>query len=255
MKSTYLTLLLLVGLSALAQEPNNPEKVQANDSIKTKVTTLDEVTIAQKRKYIKVESDKTTVSIKDNPMVSSGSSLDAIKKLPGVITSPTGEISLNGRGVRIFIDGAPTSLAGTDLQNYLSSLPANAIEKVELIYNPGASYDANASGSIINIVTNAKRKAGINASININYNFNKYQKPSPQVLVNGKSGKLSWQTMTGYNYIEGENRRRITQTFTAFTPDKFLDQENFGVNIYRNFYFRGGTNYRFNERSNLLFNY
>lgn len=255
MKSTYFSLLLVVGFSAFAQEPNNPEKSQANDSIKTKVTTLDEVTIAQKRKYIKVESDKTTVSIKDNPMVSSGSSLDAIKKLPGVITSPTGEISLNGRGVRIFIDGAPTSLAGTDLQNYLSSLPANAIEKVELIYNPGASYDANASGSIINIVTNAKRKAGINASFNINYNFNKYQKPSPQVLVNGKSGKLSWQTMTGYNYIEGENRRRITQTFTAFTPDKFLDQENFGVNIYRNFYFRGGTNYRFNERSNLLFNY
>jgi outer membrane receptor protein involved in Fe transport len=226
-----------------------PEKKK--DTIKT----LDEVSIIKQKKYIKVDSDKTTVAIKDNPMVSTGNSLDAIKKLPGVITSPTGDITLNGKGVSIYFDGAPSSLSGTDLQNYLSSLPANAIEKVELIYNPGASYDANASGSIINIITNAKRKAGVNASFNINYNFNRYQKPSPQVLLNGKTGKLSWQTMTGYNYIDSENRTTTQQNFTAFNPIKKLNQENFGVNTYRNFYFRGGTNYRFNDRSNLLFNY
>lgn len=257
MKLVFLPIMALLCGTAWAQEQTsqNEKSTKVSDTTKTKVTTLDEVTIAQKRKYIKVESDKTTVSIKDNPMVSTGSSLDAIKKLPGVITSPTGEITLNGRGVRIYIDGAPSSLSGTDLQNYLSSLPANAIEKVELIYNPGASYDANSSGSIINIITNAKRRAGVNASFNINYNFNKYQKPSPQILVNGKSGKLSWQTMTGFNYIDSENRRKTNQTFTAFTPDKQLDQENFSQNTYRNVYFRGGTNYRFNDKSNLLFNY
>ena len=79
-------------------------------------------------------------------MLNSGSSLEAVKKLPGVITSPTGSITLNSKNVAIYIDGAPSSLSGTDLQNYLSTLPANAIEKVELIYNPGASFDANASG-------------------------------------------------------------------------------------------------------------
>lgn len=141
-------------------------------------------------------------------MLNSGNSLEAIKRLPGVITSPTGGLTLNGKGVTIYIDGAPSTLNGTDLQNYLSSLPANAIEKVELIYNPGAAYDANASGSIINIITSSKRLKGVNANFNINYNFNKYQKPSPQILLNGKEKNFSWQTMLGYNYIDSENRSK-----------------------------------------------
>jgi hypothetical protein len=202
-----------------------------------------------------VESDKTIVSVKDNGMLNSGNSLEAIKRLPGVITSPTGGLTLNGKGVTIYIDGAPSTLNGTDLQNYLSSLPANAIEKVELIYNPGAAYDANASGSIINIITSSKRLKGVNANFNINYNFNKYQKPSPQILLNGKEKNFSWQTMLGYNYIDSENRSKNSQTFTSFAPDKNLFQENFTVNTNRNLYFRLGTNYKLSSKSNLLFNY
>ena len=188
-------------------------------------------------------------------MLNSGNSLEAIKRLPGVITSPTGGLTLNGKGVTIYIDGAPSTLNGTDLQNYLSSLPANAIEKVELIYNPGAAYDANASGSIINIITSSKRLKGINANFNINYNFNKYQKPSPQILLNGKEKNFSWQTMLGYNYIDSENRSKNSQIFTSFAPDKNLFQENFTVNTNRNLYFRLGTNYKLSSKSNLLFNY
>jgi len=172
-----------------------------------------------------------------------------------VITSPTGSITLNSKGVTIYIDGAPSSLNGTDLQNYLATLPANAIEKVELIYNPGASYDANSSGSIINIITSTKRKKGINASFNINYNFNKYQKPSPQFLLNGKVKDLSWQTMIGYNYIDGENKTQNDQNFTSFTPNEHLLQKNLSLMTNRNFYLRIGTNYKLSEKSNLLLNY
>lgn len=252
MKSTITALVLLVTGAFYAQENQEQKKL---DSIKKNDILLDEVKVAQKKKYIKVESDKTTISVKDNAMLNGGNSLEAVKKLPGVITSPTGSITLNGRGVAIYIDGAPSSLSGTDLQNYLNSLPANAIEKVELIYNPGASYDANASGSIINIITSTKRLKGINASFNINYNFNKYQKPSPQILLNGKEKNLSWQAMIGYNYIDGESSTTTDQTFTAFNPDKYLNQENFTVSTNRNFYTRIGTNYRLSQKSNLLFNY
>jgi hypothetical protein len=225
-------------------------------TLRLKSTELSEVTVyASQKQYIKVEADKTTVNVKDNALLNSGSSYDAVKRLPGVISSPTGSLSLNGRGVRIYIDGAPSTLSGTDLQNYLSSLPANAIEKVELIYNPGASFDANSSGSVINIVTSSKRLKGINASFNINYNFNQYQKPSPQILLNGKEKDLSWQTMIGFNYIEGENNTSTDQTFTSFDPDEVLRQRNLTVSINRNVYFRLGTNYRLSKKSNLLFNY
>lgn len=253
MKSKLITLVLLAMSFTFAQE--KPQEQKATDSVKKDNILLKEVVVNQKKKFIKVDSDKTTVAVKDNAMLNSGSSLEAVKKLPGVITSPTGSITLNGKGVAIYIDNAPSSLTGTDLQNYLNSLPANAIEKVELIYNPGASYDANASGSIINIITSTKRMKGVNASFNINYNFNKYQKPSPQILLNGKEKNLSWQTMIGYNYIDGENRTITDQTFTAFNPNKKLLQENFSQSTNRNFYARFGTNYRLSQKSNLLFNY
>lgn len=248
MKSFFMAALSLAATTVFAQETKTE-----NDTIKPK--ELKEVTITQQKKFIKVESDKTTVSVKDNAMLSTGNAYDAVKKMPGVIASPTGGLSLNGKGVVIYIDGAPSTLSGSDLENYLSSLPANAIEKAELIYNPGAAFDANASGSIINLVTSTKRLKGINASFNINYNFNKYQKPSPQILLNGKEKNLSWQTMIGYNYIEWEQQSNNGQTFTSFDPDKFIDQNRLNVNTNRNFYARVGTNYRLSEKSNLLFNY
>lgn len=253
MKIILSFLSLFVASVAFAQDVKTQQ-----DSITSakKTEELKEVTVfGNKKQFLKVESDKTIVSVKDNGMLNSGNSLEAIKRLPGVITSPTGGLTLNGKGVTIYIDGAPSTLNGTDLQNYLSSLPANAIEKVELIYNPGAAYDANASGSIINIITSSKRLKGVNANFNINYNFNKYQKPSPQILLNGKEKNFSWQTMLGYNYIDSENRSKNRQTFTSFAPDKNLFQENFAVNTNRNLYFRLGTNYKLSSKSNLLFNY
>jgi hypothetical protein len=262
MKSLFITVLFLLTHALLAQEikstTENPKNKVVSDSIasKEKSKSLDEVTVyGNKKQFLKIESDKTIVSVKDNPMLSTGNAYDAVKKLPGVIATPTGGLTLNGKGISIYIDGAPSTLSGADLENYLSSLPASAIEKVELIYNPGAAFDANSSGSIINIITSSKRLKGVNASFNINYNFNKYQKPSPQVLLNGKVKKLSWQTMVGYNYIDSDSRMINNQTFTAFSPEKKLIQENFSVNTNRNFYFRVGTNYKVSEKSNLLFNY
>ena len=250
MKSLLFSLLILISTSLFAQN----EVVK--DSVKSKTNELNEVQVyGNKKQFLKIESDKTTVSVKDNPMLSTGNAYEAVKKLPGVIASPTGGLSLNGRGVSIFIDGSPSTLSGSDLENYLSSLPASAIEKVELIYNPGAAFDANASGSIINIITSSKRLKGINASFNMNYNFNKYQKPSPQILLNGKEKNLSWQTMLGYNYIDQEERSINGQTFTWFNPDKNILQDKLTVSTNRNLYFRLGTNYKLNSKSNLLFNY
>jgi hypothetical protein len=252
MKSLSIALCLLASAFTFAQEtPKTEDKKPSENPNELKEVTL----YGNKKQYLKVESDKTTISVRDNPMLNSGSSLEAVKKIPGVITSPTGTITLNSRGVTIYIDGAPSTLSGNDLQNYLSTLPANAIEKVELIYNPGASFDADASGSIINIVTSTKRKKGLNASVNMNYNFNQYQKPSPQILLNGKVKELSWQTMIGYNYIDSENNSSNDQIFTSFSPNERLFQKNFAQSTNRNFYWRTGTNYKLNEKSNLLFNY
>jgi len=71
---------------------------------------------------------------------------------------------------------------------------------------------------------------GVNASFNINYNFNKYQKTKPADSFKRKKKKeLSWQTMLGYNYIDSEQKTSNLQEFTAFNPMQYLKQENFTV--------------------------
>lgn len=233
------------------QKTINLEPIQLSE----KVGQLEEIVVYDRKKYIKVDSDKTTISVKDNPLISSGTALDAIKKMPGVVASPTGGFTLNGKQISIYIDDSPNSLSGQDLQNYLSSLPAKAIDNIELIYNPGAAFEANSSGSIINLLTSTVRLKGINASFNINYNFNKYQKPSPQILLNGKEKNLSWQTMMGYNYIEAEEVTNNEQTFTSFNPNKNILQQRMSLTTNRNLYTRIGTNYKLTSKSNILLNY
>jgi len=237
-------------------ESNKNKIVLSNLNLKEKINSLNEVVIyANKRQFIKVESDKTIVNIKDNAMLNTGNVYEALKRLPGIMSSPTKSLSLNGKVVTVYIDGSPSTLNGIDLENYLSSLPANAIEKVELVYNPAAAYEANSSGSVINIITSSKQMKGINTSFNMNYNFNKYQKPSPQILLNGKEKNLSWQTILGYNYTESDEKISTALKFTSFSPIKTLFQENFKIYTNRNTYFKLGTNYKLNTKSNLLFNY
>ena len=96
--------------------------------------------VADKKQTVKVDADKTTYQVKDNASLTTGSMRDAIRKLPGVVLSPTGDLNYNGKAVTIYIDGVPSNLSGSDLKNYLQSIPANTIEKIELVENPGASY-------------------------------------------------------------------------------------------------------------------
>ena len=103
MRSVVLSVLFLLTNVLFAQETP-----AVKDTLKEKAIQLDEVSIKAQKKFIKVESDKTTVAVKDNPMLSTGNAYDAVKKLPGVIAAPTGGLSLNGKGVAIYIDGSPS---------------------------------------------------------------------------------------------------------------------------------------------------
>lgn len=80
--------------------------------------------------------------------------LEVLEKSPGVQVDENGGISLRGQsGVVIFMDDKPTYLSGSDLQNYLRSLSSSTLDKIEIMTNPPAKYDAAGNASIINIRT------------------------------------------------------------------------------------------------------
>ncbi len=221
-----------------------------------KAINLSEVTVVgNKKEFIKVDADKTTYLVKDNPALSSGSMQDAIRKLPGVIVSPSGNLNLNGKDVAIYIDGVPSNLSGQDLKNYIQSLPANAIEKIELIENPGASFEANTNGGVINIITRTNSFKSFSGVVNLHYGTSKNNKYSPSIMLNGMKNGINWQLQTGYNSHQVTDFNTADRTFTTFTPNVVFNQNGTSWELNDNFYFRPMVNFRINKNSNLILNY
>jgi iron complex outermembrane recepter protein len=217
---------------------------------------IEGVTVTRKRKkLIKLEANKTTYTIKDNDLLSGGSAQETLTKLPGVIKGYGGNLTVNGKSMTIYIDDVPTGLSGGDLENLLQSLPSNAIEKIEIISNPGASYDAKTGGGIINIITNGQALRGINGSASLNYQFNKNNRVSPSLSLNSRLKNVSLQLNSGFNYRENEKTTYYKREFTSFTPSVIFDQKNSENKYNRFYYFRPSSNIRFNKNSNLLINY
>ncbi|NRT16408.1 outer membrane receptor protein involved in Fe transport [Flavobacterium sp. 28A] len=160
--------------------------------IATASTTLNEVVITTKTNEISEKMDKKTFSIKDNISQSGGSILQAIQNLPSV-TTQDGKVQLRGNDkVTVLIDGKQTALTGFGNATGLDNIPASAIERIEIINNPSAKYDANGNAGIINIIYKKNKKNGFN-------------------------GKIGLTTGLGSLWVRKENLPAITPQYT-FTP-------------------------------------
>ncbi|TWP29716.1 TonB-dependent receptor [Apibacter muscae] len=213
------------------------------------------VVVGGKKEMIKVEANKTTYSVKDNELLSGGNAEEALTKIPGVIKGYGGELTVNGKSMAIYIDNSPTGLSGSDLEGLLQGMPASSIEKIEIISNPGASYEANTGGGIINIVTNGRASLGLNGTATVNYRFNKQNIVSPSISLNTRKGSVGLQLNSGFSYRENETLTSYNREFTSFSPSVLMNQNNNNSSYNRFYYFRPSANIRLNDRSNILINY
>jgi hypothetical protein len=162
-----------------------------------KKTELKEVVVVAKRPLIEHDLDKTIVN--PDAMISSATSntLEVLEKTPGITVSTDGEISLNGKnGVLVLIEGRPTYMSGTDLAAYLRSLPGSMLDKIELMSNPPAKYDA-AGSAVINIRLKKNKAQGYTGNISLNYS-------------QGKTGK-------SFNYLNLNYLKRKVNLFGNFS--------------------------------------
>ena len=119
-------------------------------------TKLDEVVITEKRPLFAVEGEKTMYNVAEDNSIQTGTLSDALQNAPGVEVDVEGNITLRGTSsVEVWINDKPSHMTAENLKTYIQTLPANSIDRVEVITNPSARYGSNADG-IINIVTNAK---------------------------------------------------------------------------------------------------
>jgi outer membrane receptor protein involved in Fe transport len=123
---------------------------------------LSEVEITAKQDEIAGKLDKKTFNVADNLSQSGGSVMQTLQNLPG-ITVQDGKIQLRGNDkITVLVDGKQTALTGFGSQSGLDNIPASAIEKIEIINNPSAKFDANGNAGIINIVYKKNNTDGFN---------------------------------------------------------------------------------------------
>jgi outer membrane receptor protein involved in Fe transport len=131
-----------------------------------RINQLNEVVIQKKKPLVVQKIDRTVVNVDALISTAGGNAMEVLEKSPGISVNSDGTITFKGKiGVNVFVDDKPTYLSGSDLEAYLKSLPASTLDKIELISNPPAKYDAAGGAGIINILTRKSKIKGFNGSL------------------------------------------------------------------------------------------
>lgn len=191
-KGTYMLVVSFIGYHTLEKEftiTEQKKEVNFPDlSLKEDSRMLSEVKVTGQRSQMKFEIDKKVFNVDQNIASTGGTATDVLSNIPSVEVDNEGEVSLRGSSsVTVWINGKASGLSADNRAQILEQLPAETIEKIEVITNPSAKYSPEGTSGIINIVLKQDRKAGYygslqagidtragwNASGNINYNTGK----------------------------------------------------------------------------------
>jgi outer membrane receptor protein involved in Fe transport len=191
------------------------------------IKQLSELTVTAKQDLVDTKMDKKSFSVADNISQSGGSILQAMQNLPGV-TLQDGKLQLRGSDkVAVLMDGKQTALTGFGNQYGLDNIPATAIERIEIINNPTAKYDANGNAGIINIIYKKEKKEGLNGKIGLTGGLGalgikrenlptirpQYQntpKINPSFAINYRKNKSNVFLNADYLYTETLNKNEFT---------------------------------------------
>lgn len=202
---------------------------------KSKEKSIDEVTITKSKKAIEHKSDRVIFDFSEQPNLNTGTVLEGMKKLPGLMISDFMGMSYQGRTLNVYMDNQPLNITGTELNAFLEGLPANSIEKIEIITNAGAKFEATSGGVVLNIITSRSAKNYLTATYSGNYSFSNEKEPlhktNQSVLLNAKNKSFSWQVNLGGNYRENL-QNIVINDITNLVTDK-IDRSYFARTAFR----------------------
>ena len=199
-------------------------------------TKLSEVTITEKRPMFAVEGEKTMYNVAEDPSIQTGTLSDALQNAPGVEVDVEGNITLRGTSsVEVWINDKPSHMTAENLKTYIQTLPANSLDRVEVITNPSARYGSKADG-IINIVTNAK----IQKNEFFSFGVNGSTRPSvtPWMSYVWSNDKLTFNAYINGGYSIWKGNSYSDQSL--FTQEHLLASHEIDTSSYNNKGFNTG---------------
>jgi len=159
--------------------------------LRAATTNLDLVTVTAKVPYIERQIDRTVINVEANIENAGSNAIEILERAPGLAVENDGNIILKGRaGVTVFINDKPSYLSGTELDSYLRSLPSGSIQKIEIMTNPPAKYEAAGNSGVINIITKRNKLLGFQGNVSLSYGQGLYNNSNNNVNLNFNREKV-----------------------------------------------------------------
>jgi ferric enterobactin receptor len=223
-------------------------------AVKESNQTLNEVVVKGQKASMELNLDKRIFNVGTDLANKGATASEILGNLPSIQVDPEGAIKLRGSdNVRILIDGKPSTLAGINGSSGLQSLQGNLIDKVEIITNPSARYEAEGMAGIINIVLKKNQNQGFNGAIETTTGYP--ENFGGTAIVNYRKNKLNFFFNYGVFYRRTPGRNSIYQEVYTGKQTNYLEQrsQNNVTGLVNNV--RGGADYFFNDKTILTASY
>ncbi|MFT4525944.1 MAG: outer membrane receptor protein involved in Fe transport [Bacteroidia bacterium] len=200
--------------------------------LKPKSELIDEVTVKAERGQMELKLDKRVFNVSKDPNNAGANTQEILETVPSVDVDIDGNVSLRGSSnVRILIDGKPSGLTGISTADALRQLQGDLIDKIEVISNASARYDAEGEAGIINIVLKKEKRSGFNGGFSINAGYPHNHGLSANL--NYRKGKVNFFTSIGASYRtspgQGSSFQKFTRADTTFSYQKDRTQTRGGL--------------------------
>jgi outer membrane receptor protein involved in Fe transport len=213
--------------------------------IERKNSKLKAVVVQSEKSTTEFKLDKRIFNVGQDLSSSGASALEVLNNVPSVNVNIEGEIALRGTtGVQILINGKPSVIA-SESGNTLGTITADMIEKIEVITNPSAKYEAEGSAGIINIVLKKEKRKGVNGSASLNLGWP--QNHSFGLSLNRRSEKFNLFSQLGAGYRELPRFNKSINTDLVNNTSINSEGEEFRNEQFYNFIL--GTDYYINKRN------
>jgi len=216
------------------------------------VSTLNEVEVMGERTEVEIRLDKRIYNVGKDITVRGGSVADVLGNVPSVSVDVEGAVSLRGNdNVRILINGKPSGLVGISGPQGLRQLPAESIDKVEVITSPSARYDAEGTAGILNIILKKQELKGFNGNFSLNLGTPRANRATASL--NWRTNKFNFFTTTTIDKSRTKgNSLNNNEYFNLNNPSSYLNEKR-NSNRDRNSIFNSlGIEYYINEKSSLV---
>lgn len=196
---------------------------------------LEEIEVVTEASTVIVAADRNIYSTRDMPVASGGMATDVLRSVPELEVDIDGGVQLRGTAAQVYLNGRPAPMQGESLELFLQQFPADRIDRIEVIANPSARFEAEGAGGIVNIVLKSNVDLGLSGNVFVNAGSRgdagtggrlAYQS-GPWTLFGGAFVRRSDRNTTSYDL----RRNLLADPVTLLEQDGTSDRDGLSGNL------------------------